>query len=386
MIIRSLTAAEERKVLENKGLVHHILKSYQFNPNDYDDLAQIGMIGLIKAVVTFDENRKITFATYASKVIHNELRMYFRRNKKTLQNTSINTVLNQDFNGEEMTLEDILFDERTTGFEENIEKTQMVNYCITLILNCFSNRDAMILLYATANVNQRKIGEKLGISQSYVSRKIERLRNMLKEYMEQEEELTENWISVKTNGNYFEISVPMNWLAYGQAHHDICLRITKIRKPSGAKVTFEDEKVNISFPKEEEYLAFVADVLYEMAYFHKVNESLKVESTVNEDDSNVQKEMSMDSASVKVIKQETEHEVAIDSKVTEECKQNTKKTSQAEAIREYMSALKKFTLKQIKEKFSEVKLSAIMYAIRTAEKEGLIERTSRGNYRGLKIS
>lgn len=269
MPIRNLTAKEEQKVLENQRLVHYILKKYHFNPSDYDDFFQIGMIGLVKAVITFDENRKFAFATYASKVIHNELRMYFKRNKKTLKNMSINTVLNQHFNGEVTTLEDVLVDEKSTGFEENIEKAQLITYCISIILNYFSNRDAIILLYAIADVSQHDIAKKVGLSQPQISRKIKQMRKKLKEYTEQENVLTEFSILVKTNKDHLDISIPMNLFVHcDELHHNICLQITKIRKPNGAKVTFEGNKVNLSFPKEDKYFAFVADVLYEMVYFH----------------------------------------------------------------------------------------------------------------------
>lgn len=377
MKIRSLTPMEEQKVLENDGLVHYILKSYQFNPRDYDDLAQIGRIGLIKAVMTFDENRKITFATYAARVIHNELRMYFRKDKRTWKEVSINTVLKQDFDGEEMTWENVLFDEKSTDFEENIEKVGLIAHCISIILNCFSNRDAIILLYAMADVNQSVIGEKLGISQSYVSRKIAQLRKKLKKYVKQEK-TSKTWISVEAIGGYFYISIPMNLFVHREeTYEELYLQITRMKKPVEAKVTIEEKRVNISLPMEEEYFVFVADILYEMEYFHGAH----VESTVDENDSNAQKEMLIDIPNVEVHEEpiEAEHE-----EVVEECEQSTKKITKTEQIRKYMSAMETFTLKQIKREFPEAKLHTIMYAIRTAEMEGLIERTSRGNYRGLK--
>lgn len=80
----------QEKVLKNQRLVHHILKKKKINPSDYDDLLQIGMMGLTKAAMTFDETKEIKFSTYAGRCIENEINMHFRKNRNDMRNVSLN--------------------------------------------------------------------------------------------------------------------------------------------------------------------------------------------------------------------------------------------------------------------------------------------------------
>ncbi|MBQ8014621.1 MAG: sigma-70 family RNA polymerase sigma factor, partial [Clostridia bacterium] len=87
----------------NLRLVAHIIKKYSANSNEQDDLISIGTIGLIKAVNTFDDSKGIKLATYASKCIENEVLMYFRSQKKSAQDISINEPIDSDSEGNPLT-------------------------------------------------------------------------------------------------------------------------------------------------------------------------------------------------------------------------------------------------------------------------------------------
>ena len=102
-------AAREKLIRHNLRLVAHIVKKYYALPGDQDDLISIGTIGLMKAVDTFDSDRRARFSTYASRCIENEIRMQFRRNRKTGGTVSLQEALESDGDSA-LTLADVLQD------------------------------------------------------------------------------------------------------------------------------------------------------------------------------------------------------------------------------------------------------------------------------------
>lgn len=172
----------------NLRLVAHITKKYCSNANEQDDLISIGTIGLIKAVNTFDENKGIKLATYASKCIENEVLMYFRSQKKSSQDVSINEPIDTDGEGNPLTLMDIISIEDTIADEidDKITKRKLYNF----IEELDNEREKTIIimrygLYDTVPLTQKQIAKKLDISRSYVSRiekkVIEKLRKKFRE-------------------------------------------------------------------------------------------------------------------------------------------------------------------------------------------------------------
>lgn len=172
----------------NLRLVAHIIKKYCSNQNEQDDLISIGTIGLIKAVNTFDENKGIKLATYASKCIENEVLMYFRSQKKSAQDISINEPIDTDGEGNPLTLMDIICIEDTIADE--IDDKIVIKKLYSYIEDLKDEREKTIIilrygLYGTAPLTQKQIAKKLDISRSYVSRiekkVIEKLRKKFRE-------------------------------------------------------------------------------------------------------------------------------------------------------------------------------------------------------------
>lgn len=171
----------------NLRLVAHITKKYCTNPNDQDDLISIGTIGLIKAVNTFDGAKGIKFATYASKCIENEVLMYFRSQKKTAQDVSINEPIDSDSEGNPLTLMDIVCVEDTIADDLNdkIEATKLYRYLEEL--DDEREKEIIIMrygLYGTVPLTQKQIAKKLDISRSYVSRIEKRVIEKLRKRFE----------------------------------------------------------------------------------------------------------------------------------------------------------------------------------------------------------
>ena len=169
---------EEAKSLlieHNLRLVVYIAKKFDNTGVGVEDLISIGTIGLIKAINTFNPEKKIKLATYASRCIENEILMHLRRTSKTKLEVSIDEPLNVDWDGNELLLSDILGTEDdiiSKDMESEVEKNLLRN-----AVDRLSGRERMIVElrfgYNTKEGNemtQKEVADLLGISQSYISR------------------------------------------------------------------------------------------------------------------------------------------------------------------------------------------------------------------------
>ncbi len=174
-------------VEHNLRLVAHIVKKYHSSSEEQDDLISIGTIGLIKAVNTFDNNKGIKFATYASKCIENEILMHYRTKKKTSNEISISEPIDVDSEGNPLTLIDIISVEDTIAddIDRNIKTKQLYQYVEELK----DEREKTIIilrygLYGTTPFTQKQVAKKLDISRSYVSRIEKRVLEKLRKRFE----------------------------------------------------------------------------------------------------------------------------------------------------------------------------------------------------------
>ena len=165
-------SAREKLIRHNLRLVAHVAKKYYAQPTEQDDLISIGTIGLMKAVDTFDTTRKARFSTYASRCIENELRMHFRKERRTGTTVSLQETLEAGKEDTALTLSDVLQD----GFrmEESCEKQDEARRLRQLIEGLPARERRLILLrYGLAGqppLTQLETAQLLQISRSYVSR------------------------------------------------------------------------------------------------------------------------------------------------------------------------------------------------------------------------
>lgn len=174
----------------NLRLVVYIARKFENTGINIEDLISIGTIGLIKAVNTFDPEKKIKLATYASRCIENEILMFLRRNNKVRAEISFDEPLNVDWDGNELLLSDVLGTDNDTiqrGLEEEVEK-KLLHHA----LHKLSEREKTIMelrfgLRDGEEKTQKDVADLLGISQSYISRLekriIKRLRKELMKMM-----------------------------------------------------------------------------------------------------------------------------------------------------------------------------------------------------------
>ena len=165
--------ARNTLVEHNLRLVAHIVKKYYAASSNQDDLISIGTIGLIKAVSTFKSDKNIRLATYASRCIENEILMYFRNQKKTAQDVYINDPIDNDKDGNTLTLIDAIADK--TDIVEELDTKMKLEKLKSIINNTLDPRELQIItlrygLGGVPELTQREIASKLNISRSYVSR------------------------------------------------------------------------------------------------------------------------------------------------------------------------------------------------------------------------
>lgn len=167
----------------NLRLVVYIARKFENTGIHIEDLVSIGAIGLIKAVNTFDPEKKIKLATYASRCIENEILMYLRRNSKTRTEVSFDEPLNIDWDGNELLLSDVLGTENDTIYK-NIEE-QVDRKLLHKALDKLSERERLIMelrfgLSDGEEKTQKDVADMLGISQSYISRLEKRIIKRLR--------------------------------------------------------------------------------------------------------------------------------------------------------------------------------------------------------------
>ena len=160
-------------VERNLRLVVYIAKKFENTGTGIEDLISIGTIGLMKAINTYDVNKNIKLATYASRCIENEILMYLRRTNKIKGEISIDEPLNQDGDGNELLLSDILgtdTDSISRGLEDEVDK-KLLKAAIAKLNAREKNIMELRFGFITGNEKtQKEVADMLGISQSYISR------------------------------------------------------------------------------------------------------------------------------------------------------------------------------------------------------------------------
>ncbi len=199
-----LSRSEEAQIIERLGkdegaralliehnlrLVVYIAKRFENTGAGLEDLVSIGTIGLIKAINTFRSDKNIKLATYASRCIENEILMFIRKHSGTRAEISIDEPLNTDWDGNELLLSDILgSDEDMIANEiEQMEERQRIRRAVAGLGE--REREIIELRYGMngqRELTQKEVAERLGISQSYISRLEKKIIARLKEEIEAE--------------------------------------------------------------------------------------------------------------------------------------------------------------------------------------------------------
>ena len=188
VLIRDCRSDETRRILieRNLRLVVYIARKFENSGVGLEDLISIGTIGLIKAVGTYDAEKNIKLATYASRCIENEILMFLRKSVNRRHEISIDEPLNRDSDGNELLLSDILGTDAdcvSRPIEEDVDKL-----LLRRALEKLGERERKIIcmrygLGLPAEMTQKEVADAMGISQSYISRLEKRIIAKLRKEM-----------------------------------------------------------------------------------------------------------------------------------------------------------------------------------------------------------
>lgn len=176
----------ELLIIHNLRLVVYISKKFETKTTSTEDLVSIGTIGLMKAVKTFNPDKNIKLATYASRCIENEILMHLRKVNSMKSEMSFDEPLSVDWDGNELTLRDVLGTEPNDVYEEieyDDEKRVLMN---TVNALPEKERNLMVMrfgLNGQQSHTQKELADELGISQSYISRLEKRILTKIKKEM-----------------------------------------------------------------------------------------------------------------------------------------------------------------------------------------------------------
>lgn len=183
-------SARDILITRNLRLVVYIARKFESSGVGLEDLISIGTIGLIKAVRTFCPGRNIKLATYSSRCIENEILMYLRKNAQKRSEISIDEPLNVDWDGNELLLSDVL------GSDADVVHRELESEAERQELLCCVGRlppreqQIMRLRFGIGGEQehtQKEVADRLGISQSYISRLEKRIIRHLREELQKEE-------------------------------------------------------------------------------------------------------------------------------------------------------------------------------------------------------
>lgn len=181
--------ARNTLITHNLRLVVYIARKFESTGINIEDLISIGTIGLIKAVNTFSPEKNIKLATYASRCIENEILMHLRKSSRQKEEVSLDEPLNVDWDGNELLLSDIL------GTEEDSVHRELENEAercaLSRCIDSLDSREKLIMqlrfgLDGRPEQTQKEVADRIGISQSYISRLEKRIIKRLRCELEKE--------------------------------------------------------------------------------------------------------------------------------------------------------------------------------------------------------
>ena len=184
-VAMSKEQAKKQLIEHNLRLVVYLAKKFENTGVCVEDLISIGTIGLIKGINTFNPEKKIKLATYASRCIENEILMYLRRNNRVKLEVSFDEPLNTDWDGNELLLSDILGTDEDVIYKD-LETEVEISLLKKAMLSLNERERQIIELRFGVNrvenkeLTQKEVADRLGISQSYISRLEKRIISRLK--------------------------------------------------------------------------------------------------------------------------------------------------------------------------------------------------------------
>lgn len=263
-----LNREKEHLVLDNQKLVYYLVRKLGVTPNssEYEDIVSIGTIGLVKAAITFDSSKKITFSTYASRCINNEIFLHYRKANKYANDISIDEPIGNDGEGKELTLRDTI-EQSGSDFVEKIVNREAFIQLVSIILNYLEEKTRLIILYRMGELSQADIAEKMNISQSYVSRIATKATNKIREVANHQVHYKEVF-SMAIVGDEYKISFSSKDVSkFNKIFATLLQNLTSTEKLPDFRVNCNRERVVVQIPAHPESFSFIAQIIQEIDDF-----------------------------------------------------------------------------------------------------------------------
>lgn len=338
-------------VVKNRGLAWHIAKKFKSKYYEEDDLASIGFIGLIKAANTYNSEKGIKFATYASRCIENEILMCLRKEKKYQNTVHLEDIVFSD-DSNDISLGEMISDPEgdfAYKIETELEEEYLIGTLIEYVLNQLDSTKKIIMLYRISGKTQKWISERIGISQSYISKIEKKMMSEIKQVLNSNKKVDRGIFALTMDNNGYQVTF---CLQNERDFKKVFEAILESAISSGITSCFQIKRgnncVSIHIPQDIEYFQLISGFIEEVESFSIEFKSI---SLLEEDK----------------IKMLANRPVV-------------KKKSRAKKVREYFLAKDEFTVKELREHFATFKNSDIDNAIHKAKKEGLITQIERGKY------
>lgn len=251
------TNEQKELVNQHRKLVYHIARKFNVPFYEYDDIISEGMVGLIKAAITYDEKQNNAFSTYASTCIRNEICLYLRKKKKIRMETSLDAIYICDSNGAPYTLRDIICIEEE-DFTENILEREIASEIFEIVLNVLDRRSRFITFSRISGKTQKETARKVHISQSYVARLEIVIREEIQKYFNNSLDYDKIYTIEITKDLYVLKFSVRNFENFSRNPYGF---ISEIQYCDKFKFSRDGEFITICFPKESESLIFISNLV-----------------------------------------------------------------------------------------------------------------------------
>ncbi len=345
---------EQQIILENQKLVYHMIKKTGVTPAscDYDDLFQIGIIGLLNAIRSFDESKGYAFSSYACRCIENELSINYKKSKKYEKDISLNTPIYEGKEGKEITLEDSI-ENPWSDFDLRIADKEYLAQIISIILNKLKSKDRIVILFKMANMNLSDIGRFFNITRERISKINQRTISNIKRVYDNHLPYNEVFKFLILE-NYYQISFNLKDIKNMGDREDESesflndLKVL-INEPD-IRIELVENRIVIKAPREAESFYFFGIIIQAIDKFEETDK----------DDSLI----GLDKLSV----------------ISEDNNSDGKNINKRRTVINYILCLKSFSVKDLIKAFPELSRNDISNALNWLKRKGLITLVSRGKY------
>ncbi len=398
-----LSSDKEQLVLKNQRLVYYLVQKMGINQgsSEYDDIVSEGMMGLIKAAITFEPSKKYQFATYATTCINNEIFMFLRKNKKYVNNIYLEEPIGND-GDKEITLADTIEDPESDFVEKISNREEFINI-FNIILNCLKKTEKVVILYRIGDLTEREIARKLNFSQSYISRLVKKSAQKIKKIFENKTEYKEVF-SMTTIGEAYKISFSSRDITnFNKIFATLLQNVKSAEELPDFEISCNKERIVVQIHAHPTAFAFVANIIQEIDDFSMSFVSnkniLQPAPNISRDsveDNTVAREDKVEEPSENNLlylnsNEEGDGKVGENSTITDDISRSSdtelmkankgeKRENNVKKVREYMLTLSSFSTKELKEHFPDLTSGTIANALYLAKNKGLIISTGDGKY------